>query len=346
MEFGIGMFGDLSFDKQSGKFRPAEQRLKEIVEEIKLADDLGLDVAALGEHHRPDYAISSTAIVLSALATVTKNIKLASGVTVLSSADPVKVYQDYATLDLLSMGRAEIMAGRGSFIESFPLYGYDLENYDALFSEKLDLLLTVNREEMVSWKGKFRAELKQQQVLPRALGGRELPVWIAVGGTAQSIYRAAVLGLPMMLAIIGGMPVQFKDAVDYYKRSYLNSGHNPEDMQLGVHSHTFVADSPESLIRNYFPFYAEQMDRVGKSRGWPPYTQAQFERGMDEQGALFMGDPQQVADKIVHITKMFGLTRFIAHMDVGGPDHASMMRSIELYATAVVPAVKKALADD
>ncbi len=343
MEFGIGMFGDLSFDKQSGKFRPAEQRLEEMVEEIKLADELGLDIVALGEHHRPDYAISSTAVVLSALATVTKNIKLASGVTVLSSSDPVKVYQDYATLDLLSKGRAEIMAGRGSFTESFPLYGYELENYDALFSEKLELLLTINRDEVISWKGKFRAELRKQQIFPRALKGRELPVWIAVGGTAQSVHRAAILGLPMMLAIIGGMPVQFKEAVDYYRRVYSDSGHNVKDMQLGVHSHTFVADSSKSLIQNYFPFYAEQMNRVGKSRGWPPYTQAQFEGGMSRQGALFMGEPQEVADKIQQVTEMFGLTRFIAHMDVGGPSHSAMMKSIELYGTVVVPAVKKAI---
>ncbi|HYH56857.1 MAG TPA: LLM class flavin-dependent oxidoreductase, partial [Anseongella sp.] len=204
------MFGDLSYDKQSGKFKPAEQRFAEMVEEIRLADQLGLDVVALGEHHRPDYAIASTEVVLAALATVTRRIKLASGVTVLSSADPVKVYQDYATLDLLSGGRAEIIAGRGSFTESFPLYGYDLGNYEELFSEKLDLLLTLNRSERVTWKGKYRPPLVQQEIHPRPKDGRELPVWIAVGGTPASVHRAAVLGLPMILAIIGGMPVQFK----------------------------------------------------------------------------------------------------------------------------------------
>ncbi|WP_374163772.1 LLM class flavin-dependent oxidoreductase [Arcticibacter sp. MXS-1] len=346
MEFGIGMFGDLPFDKKSGRFMAEDQRLSEIVEEIKLADELGLDVVALGEHHRPDYAISSTEVVLAALATVTKNIKLASGVTVLSSADPVKVYQDYATLDLLSKGRAEIIAGRGSFTESFPLFGYDLWNYDELFSEKLDLLLTLNREEVITWEGKFRPSLNQQSVYPRALGGREIPVWLAVGGTAQSLQRAGVLGLPLMLAIIGGMPVQFKEAAEYYKRVYQQSGHDMSKMQLGIHSHTFVGESSASLVKDYFPLYADQMDRVGRSRGWPPYTQLQFEGGMSTEGALFMGEPEAVAEKILKVIQLFGLTRFIAHMDVGGPSHADMMRSIELYATKVVPAVKKGLAKE
>lgn len=343
MEFGIGMFGDLSYDKQSEKFKPVAQRLAEMSEEIKLADELGLDVAALGEHHRPDYAIASTEVVLASLATATRHIKLASGVTVLSSADPVKVYQDFATLDQLSGGRAEIIAGRGSFTESFPLYGYDLWNYDELFSEKLELLLAVNRNEVVTWEGKFRAPLKQQEIYPRALEGRELPVWIAVGGTPQSVQRAAVLGLPMILAIIGGMPEQFKGFADYYKKIYSDSGHDLRQMQLGIHSHTFVSGSGASLLRDYFPSYAEQMDRVGKSRGWAPYTSTQFEGGMSPQGALFMGEPQQVADKILQVNELFGLTRFVAHMDVGAPSHESLMKSIELYGTKVVPAVKKAL---
>lgn len=345
MEFGIGMFGDLSFDKGSGKFMPAEQRLAEIVEEIKLADELGIDVIALGEHHRPDYAIASTEVVLAAVSTVTKHIKLASGVTVLSSTDPIKVYQDYATLDLLSNGRAEIMAGRGSFTESFPLFGYDLWDYDELFSEKLELLLTLNQNEEITWQGKFRAPINKQTVYPRPLGGRKLPVWIAVGGTAQSVQRAGTLGLPMTLAIIGGMPEQFSDVVEYYKRVYKEAGHNQDDFQLAVHSHTFVADSSGTLVSDYYPVYAEQMDRVGKTRGWPPYTKLQFEGGMSRDGALFMGSPEQVAEKIARFSKLFGLTRFIGHMDIGAPNHASMMKSIELYATKVVPLVKKELGE-
>ncbi|HEY9560293.1 MAG TPA: LLM class flavin-dependent oxidoreductase [Anseongella sp.] len=343
MEFGIGFFGDLSYDEQSGKFRPAQQRLTEMVEEIKLADELGLDVVALGEHHRADYAIASTEVTLAALATVTRRIKLASGVTVLSSQDPVKVYQDYAALDLLSGGRAEIIAGRGSFTESFPLFGYDLENYDALFSEKLDLLIQLNREKEVSWKGKFRPPLERQTVYPRALDDREIPIWLAVGGTPGSIYRAGVLGLPLMLAIIGGMPSQFKDHVEYYRKVYNDSGHPAEKMQLGIHSHTFIAGSASTLLSGYFPAYAAQMDRVGRSRGWPPYTRSQFEAGFSRHGALFMGSPQDVAEKIVSVSRQFGLTRFVAHMDVGDPGHEGMMESIRLFASEVVPAVKNAL---
>ncbi|MFS8616412.1 MAG: LLM class flavin-dependent oxidoreductase [Solitalea sp.] len=346
MEFGIGLFGDLSYHAESGRFRPADQRLTEMIEEIKLADRLGLDVVALGEHHRPDYAIASTEVALAALASVTKRIKLASGVTVLSSADPVKVYQNFATLDLLSKGRAEIIAGRGSFIESFPLYGYQLEDYDALFSEKLELLLAVNRDVQITWEGKFRAPLRNQDVYPRALNERPLPIWLAVGGTPASLHRAGVLGLPLILAIIGGTPVQFKDHVAYYRKVYTDSGHDVNSMQVGIHSHTFVSDSQSSLVSDYFPAYAAQMDRVGRSRGWPPYTRSQFEAGMSSHGALFMGNPKEVADKIVKVSKLFGLTRFVAHMDVGDPGHEAMMRSIELYAKEVVPAVKKALADN
>lgn len=344
MEFGIGMFGDLSFNEATGKFRPAAERLLEMVEEVKLADELGLDVVALGEHHRPDYAISSTEIALASLAAVTRKIKLASGVTVLSSADPVKVYQDYATLDLLSGGRAEIIAGRGSFTESFPLFGFPLEDYEPLFSEKLELLLELNREESITWKGKYRAPLNEQGVYPRALDNRELPVWIAVGGTPASIHRAGILGLPLMLAIIGGTPVQFTDHVNYYRQVYSGAGHDPAQLQLGIHSHTFVSDSGGSLVSDYFSAYAAQMDRVGRSRGWPPYTRSQFEAGVSLDGALFMGEPEHVAEKIIKVSKSFGLTRFIAHMDVGDPGHKAMMRSIELFADKVVPAVKKALA--
>jgi len=343
MEFGIGMFGDLGIHPPSVTFKPAQQKLAEMIEEIKLADELGVDVVAMGEHHREDYSLASTEVFLAALSTVTKRIKLASGVTVLSSADPVKVFQDYATIDLLSNGRAEIIAGRGSFTESFPLYGYDLWDYDELFIEKLDLLLRLNKEPKISWEGKFRKPLKNQSVYPRPVDGKEIPVWIAVGGTPASVHRAAVLGLPLMLAIIGGMPAQFMDFVNYYKKVYKESGHDPEKMQLGVHSHTFVGESAASLVKSYYPFYAAQMDRVGKSRSWPPYSRMQFEGGMSSQGALFMGNPAQVAEKITALVKMFGLTRFVAHMDVGDPGHPAMMSSIELFGKEVIPAVNNAL---
>ena len=339
IEFGIGMFGDLAFDPEKRTFQSPKERLKEMIEEVRLADELGLDCFVLGEHHRPDYAVSSTEIVLSALSTVTQKIKLGSGVTVLSSADPVKVYQDYTTLDLLSDGRAEIMAGRGSFTESFPLFGYDLNDYNELFTEKLDLLLLLNKEEIINWKGKFRASIQNQTIYPRP--DRKLPVWIAVGGTPSSIERAGRLGLPIIFAIIGGKPSQFKPLVDYYKQVYRHYSHPEEKMQIGIHSHTFVTNNEEKLFTDYFPHYAAQMDRIGKSRGWHPYTKAQFQAGMSDEGALFMGDIEKVKEKITDLIETFGITRFVAHVDVGAPPHDEIMRCIELYATRVVPEIKK-----
>lgn len=340
MELGIGMFGDLAFDAVNQKFQSPKQKFQEILEQVKLADELGIDVLLMGEHHRQDYAVSSPEMILSALSSVTKHIKLGSGVTVLSSADPVKVYQDFATLDLLSDGRAEIVAGRGSFIESFPLFGYDLKDYHDLFEEKLDLLLQLNRNEQLTWNGKFRASIENQTVYPRP--ERELPIWIAVGGTPESVVRAAKHGLPIVFAIIGGMPKQFKPLVDFYKQQYLAFGHDPKNMQIGVHSHSFVAESQQKLVENYFPVYAAQMDRIGKDRGWQAYTKMQFQGGMSTDGALFMGDVNQVSDKIIQSIELFGLTRFVAHIDVGAPTHLEMMKSIELYGDKVLPKVRKA----
>lgn len=341
MELGIGLFGDLTFDPSTQQYQSPGKKLEETIEQIKLADELGIDLVSLGEHHRPDYAISSTEIVLSALAGVTKSIILGSGVTVLSSADPVKVYQDYVTLDLLSNQRAEIIAGRGSFIESFPLFGYDLKDYKSLFEEKLDLLLHLNENEVVNWEGKHRAPIVNQTIYPRP--ERKLPIWIAVGGTQESILRAARLGMPIIFAIIGGRTKQFKPLIDFYKEQYLQFGHDPDKMEVGIHSHTFVADSQQEISENYFPYYSAQMDRIGRDRGWSPYTKMQFESGMSPEGALFMGDPNQVADKMIEAISYFGLTRFIAHLDVGGPSHKEMMKAIELYGTKVIPAVRKAL---
>lgn len=338
-EIGVGMFGDLAFDKETGKFADAQQKLQQILAEIKLADELGIDVFALGEHHRPDYVVSSPEMVLSAAASITKNIKLMSAVTVLSSAEPVKVYQDFSTLDLISGGRAEIGVGRGSFIESFPLFGYNLNDYHELFEEKLDLLLKINSQENVTWKGNLRAPMENQTVYPRATKNGKLPVWIAVGGTPESVLRAARLGLPLVVAIIGGLPKQFKPLIDFYKQEYLKNGHNPEEMQIGIHSHTLVSEDPE-VIDGYFENYADQMNRIGSSRGWAPYTKMQYEGGRSKEGALFIGNSDEVAEKINMVKEMFGLTRYIAHMDVGAPNHEVMMKSIELFGTKVSEKVR------
>lgn len=341
MELGIGMFGDMTFDKSRNHFQSPGQRLQELIEQVKLADELGIDVFSIGEHHRPDYSVSSPEIVLSALSTVTKNIILGSGVTVLSSTDPVKVYQNFSTLDLLSNQRAEIIAGRGSFIESFPLFGYNLKDYSALFEEKLDLLIQLNENESVTWNGKFRASLNEQTVYPRP--ERKLPIWIAVGGTPESVVRAAKYGVPIIFAIIGGMPKQFLPMIELYKQQYLQFGHDPKKMEIGVHSHTFIMDSHQDLLDTYFPYYAAQMDRIGKDRGWAPYTKMQFEGGMSPEGALFMGDVNQVAEKMIKTIELFGLTRFIAHIDIGGPSHKELMKTIELYGTKVLPLVRKSI---
>ncbi|MCZ2100928.1 MAG: LLM class flavin-dependent oxidoreductase [Chitinophagales bacterium] len=343
MELGIGMFGDLSYDSSQQKFQPVAEKLHEIIEQVQLADDIGLDLISLGEHHRPDYSIASTEIMLAALSTVTKRIKLASGVTVLSSADPVKVYQDYATLDLISNGRAEIIAGRGSFIESFPLFGYDLKDYNSLFEEKIELLRKINEEDPVTWSGKHRAPLSNQHIYPRA--NQPIPIWIAVGGTPESVHRAAKLGLPLIVAIIGGQPRQFKPLIEFYKEEYLAFGHDPDKMQIGVHSHTFVAESQEKLVEQYYPLYAAQMDRVGASRGWPPYAKQQFLFGIHKEGALYMGDPNYVAEKIISTIEMFGITRYVAHIDVGAPSHQEMMQCIELFGAKVVPQIRKAISN-
>ncbi|RZM28395.1 MAG: LLM class flavin-dependent oxidoreductase [Pedobacter sp.] len=342
MELGIGMFGDLSFDAATGKPRAAKDKLKEILEQIKLADEVGLDVFGLGEHHRPDYAVSSPEIVLAAAASITKNIKLMSTVTVLSSAEPVKVYQDFSTIDLISNGRAEIGVGRGSFIESFPLFGYNLSDYDQLFEEKLDLLLNINNNEVVNWQGKLRAPLRDQRVYPRATNNGKLPIWIAVGGTPASVARAAKLGLPLVVAIIGGMPKQFQPLIEYYKSEYVRHGHDLAEMQIGIHSHAFLSDN-EANIDQYYYNYASQMDRVGASRGWAPYEKSQFDGGRSREGALFMGDSEEVTEKILYMHELFGITRFIGHMDVGDPSHAEMMKSIEIFGNKVAPKVRKAL---
>lgn len=334
------MFGDLHINAK-GEIQSTQQRLNEIIEEIKLMDQLGLDFFGIGEHHRPDYAVSSPEIILAAAATVTSKIKLGSAVSVLSSSDPVKLYQSFATVDLISNGRAELMAGRGSFIESFPLYGFNLNDYDELYDEKLRLLLQINAEQQISWKGKFRPELKNQLILPRAVNNN-LKIWTAIGGTPESVQRAGTLGLPVMFAIIGGSPTQFKPLFDYYKEVYRANGHDMNKFEVGVHMHSFFGETNE-IADDYYPIYSAQMDRVGRSRGWPPYQKQQFDFGRSKNGALVIGDANFAIDKILAVQELFGLTRFSAHLDVGGPSHKEMMKAIEIFGNQIAPKVRTAL---
>ena len=338
MELGISSFAELTPDTVTGKTISGHQRMMDLMEEIELADQVGLDVYALGEHHRPDFIVSSPAVVLAAAAVKTNHIRLSSAVTVLSSDDPVRVFQDFATVDLLSGGRAEIMAGRGSFIESFPLFGYDLGDYDELFTEKLELLLKLNESEIVNWKGKHRVSIQNLGVYPRPFQ-KKLPVWIAVGGTPESVIRAGNLGLPLALAIIGGNPANFQPLVDLYRKTSTAAGHGK--LPLAVHSHGYVADNSQRAGDEFFPSYAYVMSNIGRERGWPPTTRAQFEAGRSKQGALLVGSPQQVIDKILYEKELFDLDRFLLHVSVGTMPHAQIMHSIELFGTQVAPAIRK-----
>lgn len=345
LELGIGMFGDLQIDEKTGYIQSPQQRLAEIVEEVKLMDELGIDFFGIGEHHREDYAVASPEIVLAALSSVTKNIKLGSAVSVISSTDPVKLFKDFATVDLLSNGRAEIMAGRGSFIESFPVFGLELNDYDELFDEKLRLLLTLNQNKIVDWKGRFRKPLINQPIFPQPKQ-EKLPVWIAVGGTPQSVIRAGKLGLPVIFAIIGGNWRSFKGLFELYHQAYQDNGHDPAQYQVGVHMHSFFGADSQQIADDYYPIYAAQMDRIGKSRNWPPYQRPNFDYGLTSEGHLIVGDVNESVDKILMIQEEFGLTRFSAHIDVGSPSHVEMMKAIEIYGDKIIPQVKKALNKD
>jgi probable LLM family oxidoreductase len=339
MELGVGMFGDNHYGAD-GKPLPAGPRLRELVEEIKLMDETGLEFFGIGEHHRPDYAVSMPEIVLAAAATVTRKIKLGSAVTVLSSSDPVRIYQAFATIDQISGGRAEICAGRGSFIESFPLFGNDLKDYDALFEEKLGLLLQINSNDRVTWKGKYRPAINDLEVLPRAQ--HKLDVWIAVGGTPESVVRAAKFGLPVIFAIIGGNPMSFKPLFDYYKEAWEHFGHDKKALRVGLHVHCFFGANSSQVADEYYKVYADQMTRVGRSRGWPTYQRSTYDAGRAKDGHLIIGDVNESVDKILMLREMFGLTRFSAHMDVGGPSHESLMKSIEIFGAKIAPEVRKA----
>lgn len=340
MELGISTFLATTPDPQTGKALDQAERLRQAVKEIELADEVGLDVYAVGEHHRPDYACSAPAVVLAAAATTTKRIRLSSAVTVLSSDDPVRVYQAFSTLDALSNGRAEIMAGRGSFIESFPLFGYDLNDYHELFEEKLELLLAIRASEKVTWRGGHRPAIRNLGVYPRSVQD-PLPVWIATGGTPESAVRAGKLGLPVAFAIIGGMPERFAPLVSLYKQAAREAGHDPDKLPIATHSHGFVSDTNERAAELFFPAQQAQMNIIGRERGWPPYTRASFEEMRSLRGALYVGDPEYVAEKIVLLRKNLGVTRFLLHVDVSTIPHSEVLRSIELFGTKVAPLVRK-----
>ena len=333
MEFGVYTFAELGGEGP-------EQRMRELLEEVELAEQVGLDVFGVGEHHRPDFVVSAPAVALAAAAARTKRIRLTSAVSVLSSDDPVRVFQEFATVDLISGGRAEIMAGRGSFIESFPLFGYDLDEYDALFAEKLELLLELRRSERVTWSGSHRAPIDGLGVYPRPVQD-PLPIWVAVGGTPASAARAGLLGLPMALAIIGGQPERFQPFAEIHRRAAEEAGHGP--LPLSINSHAYVAETPERAGDDFFPGYATMMNRIGRERGWAPMQRPSFDALRTLRGALVVGSPEQVVEKILFQHSIFGHDRFLAQMSVGSLGHANVLRSIELLGTEVVPAVRAAL---
>jgi len=343
MEIGIYTFAETAVDPATGRTTGAGQRLRDLIEEIELADQVGLDVFGVGEHHRPDYAVSSPAVVLGAAAARTRRIRLTSAVTVLSSDDPVRVFQDFATLDLLSGGRAEIMAGRGSFIESFPLFGYDLGDYDALFAEKLDLLLRLRESERVTWAGRHRAPLSGQGVYPRPAQD-PLPVWIAVGGTPQSVVRAGTLGLPLALAIIGGLPERFAPMIGLYRDAARRAGHDAARLPVGINAHGWIAGSSRQAADEFYPPYAEVMTRIGRERGWPPTTREQFEALRGPRGALAVGTAEEVAEKILFQHEVFGNRRYLLQLTVGTMPHEKVLRAIELLGTRVAPIVREEVA--
>jgi probable LLM family oxidoreductase len=337
LELGLATFADLS------RSVTAEQRMRELLEEAQLAEELGLDVFAIGEHHRPDFLVSAPAVVLAAIAARTKRIRLSSAVTVLSSDDPVRVFQQFAELDLLSGGRAELMAGRGSFIESFPLFGYDLDDYDELFAEKLDLLLAIRASERVTWSGRHRPPLEDAIVWPRPLQD-PLPIWIAVGGTPQSVVRAGALGLPMTLAIIGGQPERFAPLVGLYRDAARSAGHDPSTTRLAINTHAFVGETTAQADSAFAAPYLEMMNRIGRERGWQPSGRAEYEALRSPRGALAVGSPEQVAEKILFEHELFGNDRYVGQMSVGAVAHRDVMRSIELFGTEVAPVVRAEVA--
>ncbi|HSY69927.1 MAG TPA: LLM class flavin-dependent oxidoreductase [Edaphobacter sp.] len=343
MQIGIDSFAALVPDPITGDTVTAQQRIAHLLEEIELADKVGLDVFGLGEHHRVEYLDSAPTVILAAAAARTKNIRLTSAVTVLSAADPVRVFQNFATLDLISGGRAEIVAGRGSFIESFPLFGLKLEDYDDLFAEKLDLLLTLREKTNVTWSGRHRPPLNGQGVYPRPLQN-PLPVWLGAGGTPESFVRAGDLGLPLMVAIIGGEPYRFRPLIELYRAAGLRAGHAPETLKVGVHALGYVADTDQQASDDFFPGYAEAFTKIGRERGWPPVTRNQFEVLRRPKGALLVSDPETVATKLLQLNEdLGGISRISFQMSVASLRHDKLLHAIELLGTRVAPIVRKAL---
>ena len=338
MELGITSFAETIPDPSSGTTVTHGERLRQVLDEIDVAESVGLDVYGLGEHHRPDFASSSPATVLAAAAGRTSKIRLFPAVAILSTDDPVRVFQQYATLDLVSSGRAELLVGRGSFIESFPLFGYDLNDYDELFAEKLDLLIQIRDNEVVTWSGRFRPPIKNQGIFPRP--ERPLPIRVGVGGTPQSIVRAATRGLPVALAIIGGSPDRFKVLADLHRRTLIESGFDPAEVPLSVHAHGYIADTMEQAADEFYGSYATAMTRIGRERGWGPMTRAQYDLMRGPDGSLVLGDPEMVAAKILRWKEVLGINRFELHVSVGSLPHDQVLRNIELLGTKVAPMVR------
>lgn len=330
MEFGISTFGEVHPERVRGGAKESHRRMQELLAEAQLADRIGLDVFAVGEHHRPDFIASAPEVVLAGIAATTKNIRLSTSVTVLSSADPVRTFQNFATLDLLSGGRAEIMAGRGSFIESFPLFGYDLNDYHELFVEKLELLMAINESEHVSWDGRFRAGIDGLGVYPRPLQDK-LPIWIAVGGTPQSAVRAGKLNLPMTIAILGGKPSQFVPFVELYRESARDAGHDPAQLPLGINSQFYLADSSDQAADEFWPTYEKLMNRVGKERGWSPITRDHFEQLRTPEGPLLVGTVEEAVNKMLYQKKLFNHTRFLGQLVKGDVPEEKILHAIELF---------------
>ncbi|GAB5521195.1 MAG: LLM class flavin-dependent oxidoreductase [Rhodothermales bacterium] len=343
MEIGIYTFGETTPEGGAGPVPSAQERLQRLLEEVELADKVGLDVYGIGEHHRADFSVSAPAIVLAAAAARTEHIRLTSAVTVLSSEDPVRVFQQFATLDALSNGRAEIMAGRGSFIESFPLFGYDQDDYHALFNEKLDLLLKLRKDGPISWQGEHRASLEQQQVYPRPVQ-EPLPVWIAVGGTPASVVRAGALGLPLAVAIIGGMPERFVPLVELYRRAAREAGHDPATLPVSINAHGFIAETRQQALDIAYPSFEQTMNKIGRERGWAPMTRQQFDAEATLRGAKVIGSPDDVIEKILFQHELFGHQRFLLQLSVGTLPHEQVLQAIELLGTVVAPAVRNEVA--
>jgi probable LLM family oxidoreductase len=344
MEIGIDSFAAFVTDAQGNPVGTAQDALRELLDRIQLADEKGLDVFAIGEHHRKEFLDSATSVILAAAAARTTRIRLSSAVTVLSAADPVRIFQQFATLDLISQGRAELVVGRGSFTESFPLFGLNFQDYDALFAEKLDLLLQLNEQEVVTWRGRFRPALQEQAIYPRPMQ-EKLPIWLGVGGTPASFVRAGSLGLPLMVAVIGGETHRFRPLIDLYREAGDKAGFAQEDLKVGLHSLGYVAQSHEEAVENYYPGYAETFTRIGKERGWPPVTRGHFEAQNSKWGAYLVGDSDEVVEKILrHSASLGGIDRFTFQLDNAGLSHQQLSETIALIGEEVIPKVKKGLA--